>query len=147
MENKEKFKTSVKKAGNSLWRMFPILLGTILLVSLANTLIPKDFFREVFTGSVFLDSFIAAGVGSILAGNPIISYIIGGELLNQGIGIVSVTAFIVAWITVGIVQIPAESSILGKRFTLIRNTITFFLAILSGLLTFVILNLFDLPFS
>ena len=147
MENKEKLKTSVKKAGNSLWRMFPILLGTILLVSLVNALIPNDFFREVFTGSVFLDSFISAGVGSILAGSPIVSYILGGELLSQGIGLISVTAFIVAWITVGVVHIPAESAILGKRFTLIRNTITFFLAILSGLLIFVILNLFDLPFS
>lgn len=147
MEIQEKIKNSVIKAGKSLWRMFPILLGTILLVSLANALIPDTFYKEVFTGSVFADSFIAAGVGSILAGNPIVSYIIGGELLNQGIGLVSVTAFIVAWITVGVVQIPAESSILGKRFTFVRNVISFFLAILSGLLTVSILNLFNLPFS
>lgn len=143
---KQKLLNSFEKAGNSLLRMLPVVLGTVILVSLANAFIPKDFFREVFTGSIFLDSFIASGVGSVLAGNPLISYIIGGELLNQGVGLIPVTAFIIAWITVGVIQIPAESSILGKRFAITRNIITFILSIIAGITTYFVLNLFNLPF-
>jgi hypothetical protein len=35
----------------------------------------------------------------------------------------------VAWVTVGIVQFPAEAGILGKRFAITRNTLSFILAI------------------
>ena len=69
-----------------------------------------------------------------------VSYIFAGELLKQGISLIAVTAFIVSWVTVGIVQIPAESAILGKRFTLIRNLTAFIFAIIVAILTVLILN-------
>jgi len=50
------------------------------------------------------------------------------------------TAFILAWVTVGIVQLPAESMILGKRFAILRNILSFISAILIGLLTQLVLS-------
>ena len=135
---------AVFKAGKAIWRMFPVILGTILLVSIANTLIPKSFYTSVFRGNIF-DPLFGSAIGSILIGNPIVSYIIGGELLKKGISLVAVTAFIISWVTVGLVQFPAESSILGKKFAIIRNISAFILAIISAVLTVLILNLFGLP--
>ena len=74
-------------------------------------------------------------VGSISAGNPITSYIIGGELLKEGISLFAVTAFITAWVTVGIIQLPAEASILGKRFALARNILSFIFSIIVAIAT------------
>lgn len=136
---KNNFKNSVKKAGKSLWRMFPIILGTILLVSLVNTLIPKSLYVLIFDGS-FIDPVIGASAGSILAGSPVISYILGGELLKQGISLIAVTAFILSWVTVGIVQLPAEASILGKKFAIVRNISAFILSIFGAVITVIILN-------
>ncbi|WP_218185238.1 hypothetical protein [Methanogenium cariaci] len=45
------------------------------------------------------------------------------------------TAFIVAWVTVGIIQLPVEMNILGKRFAIARNLCGFILAILIAILT------------
>jgi uncharacterized membrane protein YraQ (UPF0718 family) len=135
-----KFIESVKKSGKMLWSVFPLILGTILLVSLMITLIPQSFYLIIFQGNKILDPLIGSFIGSISVGNPLISYIIGGELLKQGISLVAVTAFIVAWVTVGVVQLPAESMILGKRFAFLRNIISFIFSIIVALVTIAILG-------
>jgi len=134
------FKEAITKAGRMLWNVFPFILGTILLVSLMITLIPQSFYLLIFQGNKILDPFIGSFIGSISAGNPLISYIIGGELLKQGISMIAVTAFIVAWVTVGVVQLPAESAILGKRFAFIRNILAFVFAIIVAIITTIILG-------
>ena len=85
------------------------------------------------------DVFIGAIAGSILAGNPITSYILGGEFLKQGVGIIAVTAFLVAWVTVGIIQYPMEASIFGKKFALIRNFLAFFSSLIIGIIMWLVL--------
>jgi len=133
-------KQSAIKAAKGLWNSFPMILGTILLVSLITTLIPKSFYTSIFTKNPFLDSLIGSTVGSISAGHPITSYIFAGELLSQGIGLITVTAFIVTWVTVGLIQLPAESAILGKKFAILRNITAFFLAIVVAIITVLILG-------
>ncbi len=134
-------KKSISKAAKGLWKSFPMILGTILLVSLISTLIPKSFYTSVFSKNVFLDSLIGGLIGSISAGTPITSYIFGGELLSQGVSLFAVTAFLVAWVTVGIIQIPAESALLGKKFAFIRNITAFILAIIVAIITVLIFNI------
>ena len=89
----------------------------------------------VFTGEPFRDTLIGSILGSILTGNPITSYIIGGELLKDGVSLSAVTAFIVAWVTVGMTQLPAEVLFLGKKFALTRNLLSFIFAIIVSIAT------------
>jgi len=139
MEEDITFKQAVTKAWRNFSRTIPMILGTLLLVSLAS-LIPKSFYITIFQGT-FLDPLIGAIIGSISAGNPITSYIFGGEMIKNGIGLMAVTAFIVSWVTVGTIQLPAESMILGKKFALIRNLLSFISAIIIGVLTAVLMNI------
>lgn len=133
-------KQSVKKAGKALWRSTPILVGVVLLVSLANTLIPKTAYTALFSKVAVLDSLIGSAVGSILAGNPVTSYVLGGEMLAQGVSLVAVTAFLVSWVTVGIVQLPAEAMLLGKKFAITRNITAFLISIIVAIVTVAILG-------
>ncbi len=128
------------------WRSFkkfiPMLTGVVFLTGLLNALVPKDFYEKVFSHFALLDSFLGAIFGSIMAGNPITSYVLGGEFLKQGISQVAVLSFIVSWVTVGIVQLPAESAMLGKRFSLTRNIVSFIFAMIVSLLTVLTLKFF-----
>lgn len=135
------FASSFRKAAKSLWNTLPLILGTILLVSMITALIPKSFYTTVFSRDMFLDSLVGSLVGSISAGNPVMSYVIGGELQEQGISLLAVTAFLVAWVTVGTIQLPAESAILGKRFAIIRNLTAFVLAIAVAFVTVALVGL------
>lgn len=138
-------KMTYKEAGKNTWngfkQAFPILAGVILLVGLANALVPPELYGRIFTGNVIIDPVVGAVLGSVAAGNPITSYIIGGELLKQGVSLLAVTAFIVAWVTVGVLTLPAESLLLGRKFALIRNTLAFLSAIVIAVLTITILNI------
>ncbi len=118
-----------------MWNIFPILLGVIMLIGLVNSLIPIAKLIGPIQGNFFLDPIIGSLAGSILAGNPINSYVLGGEMLDQGVGLLVVTAFLVSWVTVGFIQIAPEALVLGKRFTITRNITAFVLSILVALIT------------
>jgi len=123
-------KASILKNARSLGGMLPLITGIVMLVSLANTFVPKSFYSSALTGNNFIDPFITALVGSISAGTPVVSYIISGELLKQGVSLIAVTAFLLAWVTVGTIQMPAEGLVLGKRFAILRNLSSYVLAII-----------------
>lgn len=112
-----------------------MLLSVILLVGLFRSFVSPAMISSVFTGDVLRDTIIGSLIGSIAAGNPLISYIIGGELLKEHVSLYAVVAFIVAWVTIGVVHFPAEAALLGKRFALARNLLCFVLAILVSIAT------------
>ena len=128
-----KERTSWKKALSLSARQFfgiiPLLLGVIGLIGLFNTFVPRHLLLSIFSGKNGWNTVWGAGLGSVLAGNPINSYIIGGSLLRNGVSLAAVTAFMVAWVSVGLIQLPFEAGTLGGRFALLRNVLSFFMAI------------------
>lgn len=118
----------------------PILTGVLLLISLLTPLLSR-YYSRWFTGNYLIDPLVGAVAGSISFGIPVTSYVAGGELLDQGVSLLAVTAFIMAWTTVGLVMLPLEASFLGRRFALIRNGVNFFFAIIIALLTVTTLGL------
>ena len=137
----ENTKNAFVKTLNSFKQTFPVIVGVLLLLSIAISAIPKAFYSTVFSGNKFLDPLLGAVLGSISGGNPITSYVLGGELLNQGVSLIAVAAFILTWVTVGIIQLPAESLMLGRRFAIARNVVSFFTAIAVAVLTVVTLSI------
>jgi uncharacterized membrane protein YraQ (UPF0718 family) len=128
-------KKSFTKTFNGFKKFLPVIFGVILLTSLLLTIIPKELYSKLFTGNVVLDSFFGATVGSVSAGNPLVSYIIGGELLTKEVSLIAITAFILTWVGVGVVQLPAEITALGRRFAITRNILSFVTALIIAVLT------------
>lgn len=139
--NSGKLRTALFKAGKALWKSTPMILGVVLLISLANAVLPESSYSTVFSKDPLLDPFIGSTIGSVLAGNPITSYIIGGELLKEGVSLLAVTAFLVAWVSVGIVQFPAEAVLLGRKFAAVRNVSAFAFSIIVAILTVLIMGI------
>ncbi len=131
---------AAKNSGRQFALLLPVFLGVVLLMGLFNTFVSKELLLSVFSGNAAFDSLWGTCFGSIFAGNPINSYIIGGELLKSGISLFAVTAFIVSWVTVGLIQLPAEMTALGRKFALMRNGICFVMAIPVAVLTVLIVN-------
>ncbi len=137
----QQLRISIVKSIKALSKAFPVLIGIVLLISIVNTLVPKEIYSYLFQNIRYIDSVIGAVLGSILAGNPITSYILGGELLQQGVGLMAVTSFIISWVTVGMLQLPGEIIILGKRFAIVRNIVSFFLSILIAIATVMVMSI------
>ncbi len=128
-------KTAARKSAQSLWGMLPILLGMLLLIGLINSFLTPEVYSKIFGHGTFLDSFLGAILGSISSGAPLNSYILGGEFLKNGVGIGVITAFIVSWVSVGVLQFPLEGKILGVKFSLVRNISAFFLSLVAAVIT------------
>ena len=127
--------SSFYRAFKSFGTAFPTLLGVILLLGLFRTFVSKQMLSALFTGELLRDTLIGSVTGSISAGNAVTSYLIGGEMVQESVSLIAVTSFIVAWVTVGIIQIPAEASTLGRRFACTRNALGFVFSILMSIAT------------
>ena len=101
--------------------VFPMLLAVIGLVGIFKSYVTPEMIRSLFDGSVLHDMIVGTGAGAVSVGQPFVSYIIGGELLDEGASFYGVTAFILSFVTLGVVQLPMEFGIFGIRFTLMRN--------------------------
>ena len=134
---------AVRSAARQFVTLLPVLIGVVLLIGLFDVFVSEEMLTSIFSGKVALDTLWGACFGSIFAGNPINSYVIGGELLKYGVSLFAVTAFIITWVTVGLVQLPAEIAAFGKRFAILRNGLSFVLAIPMAILTVMILNLVE----
>ena len=128
------------KTVQSFRRSLPILLAVLMLLALVGSVVPKTIYGKLFTGDHLIDPLIGTAVGSLAGGNPVTSYIIGGELKIQGVSMLAITAFIVSWVTVGVIQLPAEALMLGRRFALIRNAISFLMSMGIAALTMLTLG-------
>lgn len=137
------FKQSLISASAMIMNIIPMILAIVGLVGLFNAFISTQMIRSLFTGSIFYDTFISTIAGSISVGQPVVSYIIGGELSASGISLYAVTAFILSFVTLGIVQLPMEYSLFGSRFTIIRNLLSFLFAMLIAILTVYLLEFFQ----
>jgi len=122
--------------------MTPMLVGVIGFVGILQTYVTPDMLSKLFGYSTTTDIFTGTLIGAISSGNPAISYIISDQLLQQGVTLYAVTAFILAWITLGIVQLPAEASVFGLRFTFYKNILTLFSTMLVAYCTILTLKLF-----
>jgi uncharacterized membrane protein YraQ (UPF0718 family) len=132
---------AARSSAKQFVNLLPILIGVVLLIGLFDAFISKELLTSIFSGNIIIDTLWGASFGSILAGNPINSYIIGGELLAYGVSLFAVTAFVITWVTVGLVQLPMEIAALGKKFALLRNGFSFILSIIIAVLTVIALNL------
>jgi len=123
------------KSGRAVLQTLPVIAGTVLLTSLALAVVSPDQAAGYFGRSDLGNALLAAAVGSIAAGPPLASYVLGGELSAAGVGLLAVTALVVSWVTVGLVQLPAEAMFLGTRFAIVRNITSFVFALAVAWLT------------
>ncbi len=131
----QKLSTTLLSTLKSLQMIAPMLFGVIGLVGLFETFITPDMLHVLFTKHALHDTFIGTLAGAISVGQPFLSYIIGGELLKEGISFYAVTAFILSFVTLGIIQLPLELSIFGARFTIWRNILSILFAFIVAWLT------------
>lgn len=139
----KRFKQALLGSLKTFYSIFPMLLAVIGLIGLFQVMVTPEMLQDVFTGGIWHDMLAGVFVGGVSVGQPFFSYIIGGELLQEGISLYAVTAFILAWVTLGVVQLPLEWGLFGKRFTLIRNALGVLFAFILTFATVFTLRIFS----
>lgn len=116
----------------SLMALVPILLGMTALVGLVLALIPPNLLSDIFKFHGLAGFAMIAIIGSIVTMPAPIAFPLAGSLLKLGAAPAALAAFITTLTMVGLITAPMEISYFGKRFTIIRQCLSFTLAILIG---------------
>lgn len=138
-----RLRASLQKTGRTFGQSLPLIAGMLLLTSLVLTLFSPAQAARFFGRSDWIDVLLGGVLGSIAAGPPLASYLLGGELLAGGVSLLAVTALLVSWVTVGLVQLPAEALFLGRRFAIVRNLVSFVFTLAVAWLTVATLRWLD----
>ncbi len=133
--NVQRLKETSLQTFKTLQSIAPMLFAVMGLVGIFETFVTPEMIHKIFNAHAIHDMLLATTAGAVSVGQPFLSYIIGGELLDEGISMYAVTAFILSFVTLGIIQIPLEFSIFGARFTIVRNLLSFLFAIVIAYMT------------
>lgn len=120
--------------------LIPMLLGILLLISMIKELWLFTYLRSYLDNS-FISIVIADIFGSISAWNTINSYIIANSFWDINHNVLVITTFLISWITVWFIQIPAEIYFFWKKFTIVRNVTSFIFAIIAAYIIYFLMKL------
>ncbi len=135
IKDQEKTKQSLIIAIKSLFRIFPMILILTILIGLFLGFIPSNKISKIIGKKAgFRGLILGALIGAILHIPAIISFPLAASLLKGGASITTVAGFITTLTMVGIVTLPLEIKELGKKFALLRNGVSFVIAIIIALI-------------
>jgi uncharacterized membrane protein YraQ (UPF0718 family) len=133
--DRQKTLQSLLVARQSLLKLIPLLIAIFGLVGLFQEFLPPQLVSSwLGESSGLLALLVGSSAGAISIGPPLAAYPLAGSLLDAGAWPPAIAAFILSWISVGIITLPFEAQTFGARFALLRNGISFLAAMLCGLL-------------
>lgn len=133
-KDKEKTKKSVKLAGNRFKGIAVEIISILALIGLFLSLVPPETIKTVLGDtSVTVSTLISASFGTITLIPAFVAFPLAASLVDSGAHLVSMAAFITTLTMVGFITAPIEIEYFGKRFTLLRNALSFLAAILIAL--------------
>ncbi|MBO8144449.1 MAG: permease [Thermodesulfobacterium sp.] len=123
-------KIAVKKFVNIL----PAFLTMLILVSIVLFLVPdKTISNCLGNNNKFVGMIFASVFGSITLMPGFIAFPLCGILLKKGVPYMVLSAFTTTLMMVGVLTYPIEKEYFGMKVTVIRNVISFFIAIIVAL--------------
>lgn len=131
MKSREKTKKAFKVAGKALMKTAPSLLAVLGIVGLTlGILTPETISRLVGAEAGFTATIVAALIGAVTLIPSLVAFPLAGSLLRSGATVMTISAFITTLVMVGVVTAPMEIKELGKKFTLLRNSLGFAAALI-----------------
>ncbi|HEC92078.1 MAG TPA: permease [Candidatus Atribacteria bacterium] len=139
-KDKDKTIKSLKIAGKSFIRMLPMVFVIIIIIGLLLGFVPPDqISRFVGEQSGITGILLVGAVGAVLHIPALLSFPLAASLLEDGASVSAVVAFITTLTMIGTITLPLEIKELGKKMAILRNGISFVIAIIIALMMGVIL--------
>lgn len=140
IRDREKTKMALRIAWNAVRRIGPSVLAIIAVIGLIVGFIPPRWIAlSIGSERGALGLLVASALGSVLFIPALIAFPLARSLLDMGAGVMSMAAFITTLTMIGFVFLPLEIRELDRRFALLRNGLSFLVALAIALLMGLIL--------
>lgn len=136
LANRKKTFKAFKIAGKRLVNILPAFLAMLVLVSIVLFLLPDKVIVEYLGNhNTGVSVFLASLLGSITIMPGFIAFPLCGILLEKGIPYMVLSAFTTTLMMVGVLTYPIEKQYLGHKITIVRNLISFGIALVVAVMT------------
>jgi len=134
--NKQKTIKVIKISFTKFKKIFPTFITMLILVSIILFLFPDEVISNYLgNSSKFISVLLASFIGSITLMPGFVAFPLSGILLTKGVPYMVLSAFTTTLMMVGIITFPLEKEYFGVKATVIRNTISFFIALIVAVIT------------
>ena len=134
--NKQKTIKAIKISFIKFKKIFPTFITMLILVSIILFLFPDEVISNYLgNSSKFISVLLASFIGSITLMPGFVAFPLSGILLTKGVPYMVLSAFTTTLMMVGIITFPLEKEYFGVKVTVIRNTISFFIALIIAVIT------------
>lgn len=137
--SREKTFRAVKMAARRFIGILPVFIIMLILVSVVLYLVPSEFIRTYLgVENKYLAVFLASVIGSAIIMPGFIAFPLAGVLLAEGVPYMVLSGFTTTLMMVGVLSFPVERAYLGVKVAVVRNLISFFIALVIALITGII---------
>ena len=128
--SREKTIRALKIAARRFIRILPAFLIMLVLISVVLYLLPDELIsRYLGSDNRFTAVALASLLGSVTFMHGVITFPLAGILVQKGVTYMVIAAFTTTLMMVGVLTAPIEKAYFGLKVTIIRNVISFFIAI------------------
>jgi len=133
-KDKDKAIQSLKIAGKSFIRMLPMIFIIIIIIGLLLGFVPPEQISRFIGEQSGIKGVLLVGVvGALMHIPALLSFPLAASLLYNGASISAVAAFITTLTMIGTITLPLEIKELGKKMAILRNGLSFVIAIIIAL--------------
>ncbi len=133
--DRKKTLTALKISYKRFINIIPAFLTMLILVSIVLFFVSdKMISNYIGNNDKFIGVILASLFGSITLMPGFIAFPLCGILLKKGVSYMVLSAFTTTLMMVGILTYPIEKEYFGVKVTIIRNAISFFIALIVALL-------------
>ena len=140
IKNREKAIQSLKIALKSFIKILPMVFIIIITIGLLLGFVPPEQISRFVGDQSGAGGVLLVGVvGALMHIPALLSFPLAASILESGASVTAVAAFITTLTMIGMITLPLEIKILGKKMALLRNGISFVIAILIAFIMGIIL--------
>jgi len=134
--NKQKTCKAIKFSLVKFKKIVPTFITMLIFVSIILFLFPDEVISNYLSNSSKIISLLLASlIGSITLMPGFVAFPLSGILLSKGVPYMVLSAFTTTLMMVGIITFPIEREYFGVKVTIIRNMVSFFIALTVALIT------------
>ncbi len=135
IKDRTKAKMALVIALKSFVRILPTVVAIVIFIGLLLGFVPKSTISNIIGEQAgFKGILVVAVLGAILYIPSLISFPLASSLLKSGASVTAVAVFITTLTMIGVVTLPLEIRELGKKMAILRNGMSFVIAIVIGLI-------------
>jgi len=126
MKNGKKIEMALKKAWKAFENILPQFFSILIVIGIMLAVLSPSTISTLLGCESGWIGMLAAGiVGSITIIPGFVAFLLAAALLKGGAGLMHIAVFVSTLMMVGIVTLPLEIKYLGKKATLLRNSLAF----------------------